>query len=63
MLGIAKVEGEIRVADELFEPKGELRVESLRIGEREWRREARAASVMVENATIQDATTPPRFEG
>ena len=43
MLGIAKVEGEIRVADELFEPKGELRVESLRIGEREWRREGRSA--------------------
>ena len=43
ILGIAKVEGEIRVADELFEPKGELRVESLRIGEREWRREGRSA--------------------
>jgi len=41
MLGVAKVEGEIRVADELFEPKGELRVESLRIGEREWGREER----------------------
>ena len=43
LLGIAKVEGEIRVADYLLEPKGELRVESLRIGEREWRRDGRGA--------------------
>jgi cyclic beta-1,2-glucan synthetase len=39
LLGVAKVEGEIRVADDLFAPKGELRVDSLRIGERVWRRE------------------------
>ncbi len=38
MLGISLVEGELRVADDLFEPKGELMVEALRIGEREWRR-------------------------
>jgi cyclic beta-1,2-glucan synthetase len=43
LLGIAKVEGEIRVADDLFEPKGELQVQSLRISEREWRREGRGA--------------------
>jgi hypothetical protein len=39
LLGVAKVDGEISVADDLFAPKGELRVESLRIGERVWRRE------------------------
>ncbi len=38
ILGISLVEGELRVADDLFEPKGELTVEALRIGEREWRR-------------------------
>jgi cyclic beta-1,2-glucan synthetase len=38
MLGIAEVDDEVRVADELFEPKGELRVQTLRIGDREWRR-------------------------
>ena len=38
MLGIAQLDGELRVADELFEPKGELQVEALRIGDREWRR-------------------------
>jgi cyclic beta-1,2-glucan synthetase len=45
LLGIAKVEGEIRVTDDLFEAKGELRVESLRIGEREWRREGEGAGL------------------
>jgi cyclic beta-1,2-glucan synthetase len=38
MLGISLVEGDLRVADDLFEPKGELRVEALRVGEREWKR-------------------------
>ena len=38
MLGISQVEGELRVADDLFEPKGELKVEALRVGEREWKR-------------------------
>ena len=36
MLGIEQVDGELQVADELFEPKGELQVMSLRIGDREW---------------------------
>ena len=40
MLGIAQVDGELRVSDDLFEPKGELEVQSLRIGEREWGRRA-----------------------
>jgi cyclic beta-1,2-glucan synthetase len=39
LLGIGKFEGEIRVSEDLFAPKGELTVESLRIGERVWRRE------------------------
>ena len=39
MLGISQVAGELEVADDLFEPKGELRVGTLRAGEREWRRE------------------------
>ncbi len=38
ILGVAKVEGQLQVAAELFEPKGDLRVVSLKIGEREWRR-------------------------
>jgi cyclic beta-1,2-glucan synthetase len=41
MLGISLSKGELSVADDLFEPKGELRVEALRVGEREWRREGR----------------------
>jgi cyclic beta-1,2-glucan synthetase len=40
MLDIRKVDGQISVGDELFAPKGELRVESLRVGEKTWRREA-----------------------
>ncbi len=39
MLGISLVDGEFVVADDLFQPKGELQVEALRIGEREWKRE------------------------
>ncbi len=39
MLGISQVAGDLEVADDLFEPKGELRVGTLRAGEREWRRE------------------------
>jgi cyclic beta-1,2-glucan synthetase len=39
MLGISLTNGELGVADDLFEPKGELKVEALRVGEREWRRE------------------------
>ena len=39
MLGISLVDGELRVAGDLFEPKGEIVVESLRIGERTWKRD------------------------
>jgi hypothetical protein len=39
MLGISLVEGELSVADDLFEPKGELKVEGLRVGEKEWKRD------------------------
>ncbi len=37
MLGVSLAKGELHVAEEMFEPKGELEVESLRIGERVWR--------------------------
>ncbi len=37
-VGVAEAEGRIGVRDDLFEPKGELRVESLRIGTSIWRR-------------------------
>ena len=38
MLGVKMVDGEVVVAPELFEAKGELRVEALRAGGRDWRR-------------------------
>ena len=38
ILGLKMVDGEIIVAPELFEAKGELQVEALRAGDREWRR-------------------------
>jgi cyclic beta-1,2-glucan synthetase len=38
MLGIGQANGETFVRDDLFEPKGDLQLESLRIGERTWRR-------------------------
>jgi hypothetical protein len=38
MLGISQVDGQLNVADELFEPKGALKVEALRIVERVWQR-------------------------
>jgi len=38
MLGLSMADGQINVADHLFEPKGGLVVESLRVGERVWRR-------------------------
>ena len=41
ILGIVQPDGHIGVREDLFEPKGELRVESLRIGDRTWRREDR----------------------
>lgn len=40
MLGIGLVDGELRVADDLFEAKGGLAVESLRVGDRAWKRES-----------------------
>ena len=42
LIGVSLDEGELRVADELFAAKGELQVESLRVGERTWRREEQA---------------------
>ncbi|MBV8663747.1 MAG: glycosyl transferase family 36, partial [Hyphomicrobiales bacterium] len=39
LLGVSLVDGELKVADELFEPKGEIEVESLRVRERVWKRE------------------------
>jgi cyclic beta-1,2-glucan synthetase len=38
LLGVSMVDGQVNVADHLFEPKGGLAVESLRVGEREWKR-------------------------
>ena len=38
ILGIAQTGGEVVVRDDLFEDKGGLRVEALRIGDRRWRR-------------------------
>jgi len=38
LLGISMVDGQVNVADHLFEPKGGLVVESLRVGERVWKR-------------------------
>ncbi len=42
ILGISRPTARGRVRDDLFEPKGELRVESLRIGDRIWTRATRA---------------------
>ena len=38
ILGVSMVEGDLKVATDLFEPKGDVHVQSLRIGAREWRR-------------------------
>ena len=40
IIGIVQEGGEIGVRSDLFEPKGGLQVETLRIGDRTWRREA-----------------------
>ena len=40
LLGIVQTDGAIGVRDDLFEPKGELQLESLRIGGSIWRRGA-----------------------
>jgi cyclic beta-1,2-glucan synthetase len=42
ILGIGQIAGEAVVRDDLFEDKGDLRVEALRIGERSWTRGDRA---------------------
>jgi cyclic beta-1,2-glucan synthetase len=36
LLGIEQRDGKIALRDDLFEAKGELRVKSLRIGDRNW---------------------------
>jgi len=38
LLGIEQANGKVGIRDDLFEPKGELRVESMRIGDKVWRR-------------------------
>ena len=38
LIGIDKVLGEVRLADDAFEAKGELQVEAVKVGEKEWRR-------------------------
>jgi hypothetical protein len=40
LLGIVETAGAIGVRGDLFEPKGELQLESLRIGDSIWRRPA-----------------------
>ena len=40
ILGVKMVDGKVVVAPDLFEPKGELHVESLFAGGREWRSES-----------------------
>ncbi len=45
LIGLSKAEGEIVIADDLFAPKGELQVLSLRVGERTWTR-ASADAIM-----------------
>ncbi len=54
LLGISKTNGEIQVADDLFESKGALQVESLRIGE-VWRRRDAAHEAPAPVAFIQEA--------
>ena len=39
ILGLKMIDGEIVVAPELFEAKGELQPEALRVGARAWRRD------------------------
>jgi hypothetical protein len=36
LLGIEQRDGKVVLRDDLFEPKGELKVQSLRIGETTW---------------------------
>ena len=41
LLGIEQADGRVNVRDDLFEPKGEIEVRSLRIGDSTWTREGR----------------------
>ena len=41
LLGIEQQDGRVAARDDLFEPKGELMVQSLRIGESTWTRDGR----------------------
>jgi hypothetical protein len=36
LLGVGQKDGRVALRDDLFEPKGELKVQSLRIGESTW---------------------------
>jgi cyclic beta-1,2-glucan synthetase len=36
LLGVEQRDGKVALRDDLFEPKGELKVQSLRIGEKTW---------------------------
>ncbi len=38
ILGITQLNGAVAVREDLFEPKGDLQVEALRIGDRIWKR-------------------------
>ena len=38
LVGIDKVFGEVRLAEDAFEAKGGLQVEAVKVGEKEWRR-------------------------
>ena len=40
ILGVEQRDGKIMLRDDLFEAKGDLKVQSLRVGDRTWRREA-----------------------
>ena len=41
LIGIGQEDGQTTVRDDLFEAKGELKVQSLRIGESTWTRDAK----------------------
>ena len=38
LVGVEKVDGDVRLADDAFEPKGELQVNAVRVGAQAWRR-------------------------
>ena len=41
LLGVEQADGRVNVREDLFEPKGEIEVQSLRIGDSTWTREGR----------------------